>query len=189
MSLSLAEFFAGDEHVVPKIALDRLRQVLPGRYVLYRPDLEPAQRNLAPVDLIRASLLEIRLVGERISIVEKQDFRATPLREAQMQVNTGVVSPYGHFLIALLRSESRVSFKCIVINQWIPAFAERPLVEFKGKLLVASQLALFPAVPIVCERIVGKDFQHGIYLPDQIKSEIVEYFKTPTFPRRHTITV
>lgn len=189
MSSSLAEFFAGGERVAPKVPPDRLRQVLPGRYVLYRPDLEPAQRDNTPADLIRASLLEIQLVGESISIVEKQDFPRTPLREAQKQANNGVVSPYGHFLIALLRSDSRVSFKCMVINHWIPAFAEGPLVEFRGKLFVASELSLFPAIRIFCQRIAGKEFQHGIYPPDQVHPDIVEYLRTPTFKPRHNVTV
>lgn len=179
---ALALFFAERGEILHSPSLELLLRTLPGRYVMYRPDYEPAVRGLTQRKRIRASLVEIEALDAGLTIREVQDFPTTPEREGHRQDNCGVVQRYGHFLVALLRSNDRVSFKCMVIDKHVPFYHDRPLDEFSGKVLVASKLALFPAAHFVCRRIRGEQYQHGIYTYRQIPPNILKHLTTPTFP-------
>lgn len=185
LSLTLARFFEETGHGDSSaFDLGDLKSTLPGRYVMYRLDLEPAQRKKVPQQLVRASLIEFRLLGHALCVSETQDFPATPLREdPHRQTNTGIIGVYGNYLIGLLRTIGNLSFKCMVINELIPAFGnQRPLTELRGKMLVASRLGLFPSALFVCRRIKGDQYQHGIYVYSDIDPDVVRYLTAPTFP-------
>lgn len=185
LSVALARFFEetgyGDSTAFD---LGDLKATLPGRYVLYRLDLEPAQRMKVPQQLIRASLVEFSLSGRALLVSEKQDFPATPLREdPHRQTNIGVVGVYGNYVIGILRTLGNLSFKCMIIDELIPAFGNhRPLTELRGKLLVASRLGLFPSARFICRRVKSNEYHHGIYSYSDIDPDVVRYLTTPTFP-------
>lgn len=185
---SLTRFLSDGPRFRHKLSLDRMRQMLPGRYVLYRPSTEHLVGPRTEKNLIRASLLEISVADECIHVTELQEFEPRHGYPALRQKNYGVMVPHGKYALGIMRAAEVVSVKVLVIDRFEPYIADMKLDWLYGKLFVASELALFPSVPCICKRIKGQPRpQHGLYKPEEIDSVVVKYLTTPTFPEGNVI--
>lgn len=183
---SLSRFLRDGDGFTKSLSRDFLRNRLPGRYVLYRRSVEHLvlpRTNKAPKELIRASQLDIAWVGDCLRVTESQDFKAMGEYPALKHTNTGVAVTHGKFVIAVMRAAESLSFKLLIIDQFEPFASVGPLDRLYGKLLVASELALFPSAKCICIRIPGHTRgQHGLYKSDQVDEVVRSYLNTPTFP-------
>jgi hypothetical protein len=194
LHMALSWFLQEGEDYKHKRSILRLQQYLTGRYVMYRQDLEPAAQDMPPAECIRASLVEIVAATHGLSIKETQDFPKTKTRDRHYQVNTGVVLPYGDYVIALMNGDHgdgyrKKSFKCLIINKIIPVSDRIPAEEFKGKLLVASDIALFPSARVICKRVPANEHpnHHGIIAPKAVDKNVRLYLAKPTFDEKYKI--
>lgn len=186
LGFALQNFFRAGPRTIHIHTNERIGALLAGRFVMYRQDFELASRRSSQPKLIRASRVQIWRAGDDVLISEEQHFPAygSPKRPAHRQLNQGVLFPYGAYVIGLMGVEEALSFKCLVIND-ILSHAEPgnvPTDDFKGKMLVASDRALFPSALFFCRRSRGGDEDpHGIFEFDDIDEDIVGYLTTPTF--------
>ena len=186
LSLALTQFFCKTARVKHKHKLEDMTKTMPGEYVMYRPDWEPAARDLSPQEGMRVSLINIRPTERGLLIKETQD-NDTPGRGKHFQVNNGVLFPYGEYIIALMNCEQRPSFKCIIVEEYGRQFDDpNQINEFKGKILVASAVASFPSAKFVCRRRSGKE-KLGIRPYREIDKNIRASIAAPTFDKKYRV--
>lgn len=187
---SLSRFLRDGDGFTKSLSRDFLRNRLPGRYVLYRRSVEHLvlDRPTGPNDLIRASQLDIAWSGDCLRATESQDFKAMGDYSALRHTNSGVAVAHGKFVIAVMRAAESLSLKVLIINRFEPFNAAGTLDRLYGKMLVASELALFPSAICICRRIPDHTRgQHGLYEPHEVDEVVRSHLNTPTFPNGNVV--
>jgi hypothetical protein len=168
---AFSRFFGADA-----AGMASLREKFPGNYVMYRPDMRPIVDPLKPNGLVRASDVTISLHGPALSIMELQNFPETQYTPMHYQENSGALFPYGKFLLFIMRGDGGISFKSGVVDLW-QSFTSRPIEWFRGRLFVASDLAIFPVVKFFCLRNSGT-LSTGILPPEEVRHpEVSAYLR------------
>jgi hypothetical protein len=186
LAFALTNFFRERNDIAHRYTVERLSKMLAGRFVLYRQDLEPAVWGLEPRKTIRASAVEVAAADGYLTVSETQNFPKTRDRAAHHQLNTGVLFPYGDYVIGIIGEDKIVSFKTMVIEDIFsgPEADAVPTDYFRGKLLVASVRGSFPSVRFFCKRSQGDD-QHGLYPYRKIDKDVLAYITRPTFDKQY----
>jgi hypothetical protein len=157
LAIVLEKFLREGTEFVHKWPLKKIKKTITGSFVMYRPDLEPAARESLEKDGVRVSIVNITDNDAGLMIEEIQDFPDRDPAKQYHQVNSGVLVPYGDFLIALMNGNKDMSFKCMVIEKIVPSFNGTGTDDFSGKILVSSWRASFPTVNFVCQLRTGKE--------------------------------
>lgn len=185
LSATLTAFFASEAaHVANEYSVERMQTKFIGRgksirrYVMYRHDFQPQTQGIASRGEIRSSIVEISKAGEELNVTEIQDFIEPGTTVHYQQTNTGVLFPYGHYVMMFMKGVGFKSFKLGVIKTLYPGPGDKPVDRFQGVILVASRVALFPSVRFVC---VGSENPKGGIIPfDLVPSEKARSWLRPS---------
>lgn len=165
LSEAIQTFLADD--AIDHQPIERIKTSFPGQYVMYRADLRPYRYSQNPAKRFRASAIDIALVHGSIVITETQDYPALEDERPFYLKASGIMYPYGRYIMFMMRAVKAESFRLGVIDQIFPFLAGQFVESFSGTILVASQLDLFPSTSFFCKRNDG-NLRTGILNLDDI---------------------
>jgi hypothetical protein len=119
-------------------------KALTWEYVMYQPDAQSETQR------VRVSAVKVTSDRFGIYIEEVQDFSPTGTEPKYLEINRGVIVPYGQFLLAFLKVKGGMSFKYMVIESIDDALKDAPIKGFAGTLVTSSPQASCNSVKFMC---------------------------------------
>jgi hypothetical protein len=149
--------------------LGKLRDSLPGKYVIYRPYLVRGS------ELFQSSQIDIQNAESELTITETQNFGAED--DFLHQLDRGYIFTHGKYVYFLLKE---LTDKCCIKLGVVEKTREyRTVMDcFMGVLFVSSNFSIYPAAKFFCRRRNTDVVSKLLRIDDIDDDEAVEYLST-----------
>jgi hypothetical protein len=165
------------EAAVEHRTMKAIQACFPGRYVMYRADLRPYAYKVEAAARYRASAVTITLSDGAVCIEEVQDYPPGKDHDALAITTTGILFPYGRYVMFMVRALEQESLRLGVIDREYSFVAGKGLGWFSGVILVASKADLFPSTRFMCVRDDGSLKTGLVFLQDIPNLEAQAYLR------------